>query len=141
MVRAMRVANTREVAKARERCDRETSMNEPVVHHRIGQAEERHADPEAEGHVAQKPLVRSTSVQNERNRDGRVKCGQHVVRFEARGTHRVMRAMYAPQEAVPHAPMEERGPWLHHRACDERRRDPNERARDHDSLLATKGLT
>lgn len=128
VVREVRVANASEVTQTPECGDWQSPMNEPVVHDSVRHAEERHADANTERDVAPDAGVSAASVQDERDGERRVEPGQRVVRLEAPGPHRVMRAMNAPQERVPHAPVQERRPRLHHGEGHARRRYPHDHA-------------
>lgn len=124
VVLEVRVAHAREVREARERGDGEPSVNEPVVHDEVRDAERRHADADAEDDLAKHPDVGTASVQDRDDRDRRVQHRERVVRLEAPASRPVMRTVHAPEDRVPCAPVEQRRPELHRHRHHDGRRSP-----------------
>ena len=124
VVLEVRVAHTREVREARERGDGEPSMNEPVVHDEVRDAEHGHSDADAKNNLAKHADLRTASVEDRHDRDRRVQHGERVVRLEATAPSAVMRTMHAPEDRVPCTPVEQRRPQLHRHRHDDCRRSP-----------------
>jgi hypothetical protein len=113
----------------------EPLVHEPVVNHDVRHAEGGHADADTEEPLARGGWRRQAPVEDERDGDGRVEHAQRVVALEAAVARRMMGAMHAPERAVPHPPVEERGPAIHRHRRHQSDGEPDERAledRDHD---------
>jgi hypothetical protein len=102
-------------------------VDEPVVHQRVAEAEQRHSDPGSERDLAPESRSRTAPVEHERDGDGRVEERQGVVLLEATEPRLVMTLVQGHERPVPDEPVQERGPHVHERGDHERRRTPDER--------------
>jgi hypothetical protein len=124
--------NPAEVPEANEKPHRETPVNEAIVDHEIRDPEEAHADPGAEGCLAQHAGCALASDEDEGDRKRRVEDGERVVRLEPGPTwlRRVVRAVHGPEPRVPHASVEERRPEIHRDGDHDGDRNPDERPKN-----------
>lgn len=125
MMYTVRASHATEEAEPCEPGDGEPTVDEAVVHHHVGDAEQRHPDPDPADRGAEHP-VQETADDDEHDRDGRMSHAEHVVRLEAAVTWQVMTPMNGEENAVPDPAMEEASPELHRRHHERREGDRDE---------------
>jgi hypothetical protein len=119
MVDAMSIPDAAEHGEAREEADRQSPVNEPIVHDHVADPEQGHAGAGAD-RDRRKSSVQIAANHDERSREGRMRRRERVVRLEASLTMRMMRPMDAPERVMPHAAVEQAGPGLHRHGDRER---------------------
>jgi hypothetical protein len=127
MVDEVRPADPAKDAEREERAHRKPFVHEPVVDEHVANTEERHPGTRSD-EQGTCVSVELASDDDERCRDGGVEDRERVVPLETSGAWLVVRAMNAPERAVPDATVEEASPELH------RRRDDGGRSRCADDL-------
>lgn len=135
MVDPVRVADPREQRDLSEPPHGQAAMDEAVVEDEVAEAEERHADADAEERLAQRARRSGAAVEDQRDRDGRVQGGEGVVGFEAAAALAMVRAVNRPQHSMPEAAVQHAGPQLHRGGDDEGDRDPDRGGRHHGAFF------
>jgi hypothetical protein len=111
-------------AKAQKALHRQSPVHEPVVKGEIEQAEGAHADAPAVGEIAHGTGRPDAAVENKAEGDGRVRRREQIVRLETTAARAVMALVHGPEQRVPDATVQERGPCLHEAERGERRERP-----------------
>jgi hypothetical protein len=115
------------IGDAQERADRQASVNQPVVHHQVGEPEQAHAQPYAERDLAHDRWSRGTAPKQERDGQRRMQQAERVVGLQSPFAWLMMRAVHAPKPSVPDATVQERGPQVHEHRSNRGNRHPQER--------------
>ena len=112
----------------------EPTVHEAVVHHDVREAKQRHPEPAAERDLAERSRLAAAPVEDQRDRQRRVKHAQGIVCLEPAASRAMVRPVHSPEPAVPDLPVEQCGPEVHHHRDDDRHGYPQRRAGDHGSL-------
>jgi hypothetical protein len=113
MVHEVRGAHALEVTELGEEPDRESLVDDAVVHDEVGEAEEGHAGAGADHHCAPGARYELAARDDEDHRDRRVESGKDVVSFETAGSRGMMGRVHTPESAMPDATVEQARPGLH----------------------------
>ena len=108
----MSIADPAHARQAKQERNRKPAVHETVVHHHVGDTEERHSCARSDRQRREESMYVAPD-HDERGRDGGVGRGESVVDLEAARTARVMRSVDAPQTVMPDAAVQETRPGLH----------------------------
>lgn len=123
VMNVMRANDAAQALRAEEKANRKTTVDEAIVDEEIPDREDRHAKAHTKRDVFADRMT-GRAPQDERDRDRCVNEREKIIPFEATLLRLVMRAMNAPERAMPEAAVEKACPQLHSEGNDDRERQP-----------------
>jgi len=122
----VRRADAGEPAQLAQRLHRQASVREAVVHDQVSDPEQAHPEAGAKDQIGREPRLGAAAVEDGGDRDRRVQRAERIVVLEHAAALVVVRAVDAPEDRVPHAPVQQHRPQIHEHRDGEPHRDAND---------------